>query len=66
MDEEGNVDLKRGEWTKFDATGPLNRLFIDWARKHYDYWIDKAGVFLKISKVAYLDEKGLRSAKRAW
>jgi len=44
-------------WKKFTAGGLLNQRFLNFATKHYEYWIEKAHVPLKILKFERLGNK---------
>jgi len=62
IDAEGRI-LK---WNTFDASGPLNPLFIKWARTHYLFWLDKAFVPLRITKIIDLKEGEMDKPRRSW
>ncbi|MBI2514957.1 hypothetical protein HYV91_02095 [Candidatus Wolfebacteria bacterium] len=58
---DGVPDL--GPRHKFTAQGPLDQLFFNWAKKLFEYWIDKAAIGLRIQKIEY-DPEG--KIQRSW
>lgn len=61
-----NDQLLLGNWIKFSAQGPLNQRFLDWAEKQYRYWIHKARVSLRVTKIEFLPETEGRRQASYW
>ncbi len=41
-------------WEPFSATGKLDERFLNWAKEHYEHWVDRAHVPLNVEKIETL------------